>query len=154
MSSLLIKNGRIITAVDDYVADVFIEGEKIMTIGKNLQARTGIRADQTLDAAGKLVIPGGIDPHTHLDMPFGGTVSADDFETGTRAAAHGGTTTLIDFAIQQKGKSTLDALDTWHAKAEGKTAIDYGFHMNITDLDDNRIGEMKRLADLGITSYK
>lgn len=150
MSSLLIKNGRVVTAVDDYIADVFVEGEKITTIGKNLQ----LRAEQTLDAAGKLVIPGGIDPHTHLDMPFGGTVSADDFESGTRAAAHGGTTTIIDFAIQQKGKSTLEALDTWHAKAEGKTAIDYGFHMIITDLDDSRIGEMKRLADLGVTSYK
>ena len=148
--SLLIKNGRVITAVDDYMADIFIEKETISVIGKNLD----MPADQVIDASGRLVIPGGIDPHTHLDMPFGGTVSADDFETGTKAAAHGGTTTLIDFAIQTKGSSTLEALDTWHQKAEGKTAIDYSFHMIITDLEDNRIGEMKTLADEGITSYK
>ena len=148
--SLLIKNGRVVTAVDDYFADIFVEDEKVSVIGKSLD----MPADTVLDANGMLVIPGGIDPHTHLDMPFGGTVSADDFETGTRAAAHGGTTTLIDFAIQTKGKSTLEALDTWHEKAQGKTAIDYGFHMIITDLDENRIGEMKKLANEGITSYK
>ena len=148
--SLLIKNGRVVTAVDDYYADIFVEDEKVSVIGKSLD----MPAETVLDAKGMLVIPGGVDPHTHLDMPFGGTVSADDFETGTRAAAHGGTTTLIDFAIQSKGKSTLEALDTWHEKAQGKTAIDYGFHMIITDLDDNRIGEMKKLANEGITSYK
>ena len=113
-----------------------------------------MEADEVIDASGKYLFPGGLDPHTHLDMPFGGTVSADDFETGTLAAAHGGTTTLIDFAIQTKGHSTLEALDTWHAKAEGKTAIDYGFHMIVTDLDDKRIHEMKMLADDGVTSYK
>jgi dihydropyrimidinase len=148
--SLLIKNGRIITSSDDYYADIFIENDTIDVIGKNLE----MEADQVLDAKGYLVIPGGIDPHTHLDMPFGGTVSADDFETGTRAAAHGGTTTIVDFAIQTKGSSTLEALDTWHEKAEGKTAIDYGFHMIITDLEENRINEMRTLADEGITSYK
>ena len=94
--SILIKNGRIITAVDDYMGDVFIENETITHIGKSLD----MEADEILDASGKYLFPGGLDPHTHLDMPFGGTVSADDFETGTRAAAHGGTTTLIDFAIQ------------------------------------------------------
>jgi dihydropyrimidinase len=148
--SLLIKNGRIITSVDDYYADIFIENEAIDVIGKNLE----MEADRVLDAEGYLVIPGGIDPHTHLDMPFGGTVSADDFETGTRAAAHGGTTTIVDFAIQSKGQSTLAALDTWHEKAAGKTAIDYGFHMILTDLEENRINEMRKLADEGITSYK
>ena len=148
--SLLIKNGRIITATDDYFADVFIEGSQISVIGRNLE----MEADTTIDATDQLVIPGGIDPHTHLDMPFGGTVSADDFESGTRAAAHGGTTTLIDFAIQTKGSSTLEALDTWHEKAEGKTAIDYGFHMIITDLEESRINEMKKLANEGVTSYK
>ena len=148
--SILIKNGRIITAVDDYMGDVFIENETITHIGKSLD----MEADEILDASGKYLFPGGLDPHTHLDMPFGGTVSADDFETGTRAAAHGGTTTLIDFAIQTKGQSTLEALDTWHAKAEGKTAIDYGFHMIITDLEDDRVHEMKMLADEGVTSYK
>ncbi|MBL4576828.1 MAG: dihydropyrimidinase [Flavobacteriales bacterium] len=148
--SVLIKNGRIVTAVDDYRADIFIENETITVIGEKLE----MEADTVLDASGKLVIPGGIDPHTHLDMPFGGAVSADDFETGTRAAAHGGTTTLVDFAIQTKGHSTLEALDTWHAKAEGKTAIDYGFHMIITDMEDTRLHEMRKLADSGVTSYK
>ena len=148
--SLLIKNGRVITAVDDYKGDIFIENEQVNLIGKNLD----VKADRVIDAHDKYVIPGGIDPHTHLDMPFAGTVSADDFETGTRAAAHGGTTTLIDFAIQTKGRSTLEALETWHKKAEGKTAIDYGFHMIITDLEDDRVPEMRKLADEGVTSYK
>ncbi len=148
--SVLIKNGRVITAVDDYMGDVYIENETVSLIGKNLE----VDADEVIDASGKYLFPGGLDPHTHLDMPFGGTTSADDFETGTRAAAHGGTTTLIDFAIQTKGHSTLEALDTWHAKADGKTAIDYGFHMIVTDLEDNRVHEMKMLADAGVTSYK
>jgi len=148
--SVLIKNGRVITAVDDYMGDVYIENETVSLIGKNLE----VEADEVIDATGKYLFPGGLDPHTHLDMPFGGTTSADDFETGTRAAAHGGTTTLIDFAIQTKGHSTLEALDTWHAKADGKTAIDYGFHMIVTDLEDNRVHEMKMLADAGVTSYK
>jgi len=148
--SLLIKNGRVITAVDDYLADIFIKNETVTLIGENLE----IEADEVIDASGKYLFPGGLDPHTHLDMPFGGTTSADDFETGTRAAAHGGTTTLIDFAIQSKGHSTLEALDTWHAKADGKTAIDYGFHMIVTDLEDNRVHEMKMLANAGVTSYK
>ena len=148
--SLLIKNGRVITAVDDYKGDIFIENDQVNLIGKNLD----VKADRVIDAQDKYVIPGGIDPHTHLDMPFAGTVSADDFETGTRAAAHGGTTTLIDFAIQTKGRSTLEALETWHKKAEGKTAIDYGFHMIISDLEDDRVPEMRKLADEGGTSYK
>ena len=148
--SVLIKNGRVITAVDDYFADIFIKNEIVTLIGEKLD----IEADEVIDASGKYLIPGGLDPHTHLDMPFGGTTSADDFETGTRAAAHGGTTTLIDFAIQSKGHSTLEALDTWHAKADGKTAIDYGFHMIVTDLEDNRVHEMKMLANAGVTSYK
>ena len=148
--SVLIKNGRVITAVDDYLADIFIKNETVTLIGEKLD----IEADEIIDASGKYLFPGGLDPHTHLDMPFGGTTSADDFETGTLAAAHGGTTTLIDFAIQSKGHSTLEALDTWHAKADGKTAIDYGFHMIVTDLEDNRVHEMKMLANAGVTSYK
>ncbi len=148
--SLLIKNGRIITAVDDYHGDVFIDAERVAVIGKDLS----IEADQLIDATGKYVFPGGVDPHTHMDMPFGGTTSADDFESGTLAAAHGGTTTLIDFAIQFKGESTLAALETWHKKADGKTAIDYGFHMIVTDMEDDRLWELKRLADEGVTSYK
>ena len=116
----LIKNGRIVTAVDDYYADIFIEDEKISQIGNSLQ----MDADKVIDASNRLVIPGGIDPHTHFDMPFGGTMSADDFESGPRAAAFGGTTCIIDFAIQTKGQSTLKGLDTWHQKAEGKARHD------------------------------
>lgn len=148
--SLLIENGRIITAVDDYHADLFVENDTVSVIGKDL----AMEADRVIDAAGKYVFPGGMDPHTHLDMPFGGTTSADDFETGTRAAAHGGTTTLADFAIQTKGESTLAALEAWHEKAAGKTAIDYGFHMIVTDMEDDRLWKLKHLADEGISSYK
>lgn len=148
----LIKNGRIITAVDDYYADILIVGETIDTIGKNLD----VQADKTIDAKDKLVIPGGIDPHTHMDMPFGGTNSADDFNTGTVAAAHGGTTTIIDFAIQPKGQSMLKALETWHEKAAGKASIDYGFHMIVTDLSTpDSVPEMRRLMkDEGVLSAK
>lgn len=148
--SVLIKNGRIVTAVDDYFADVFIDGETVAQIGKDL----AVEADTVIDATDRLVIPGGIDPHTHLDMPFGGTTSADDFETGTLAAAHGGTTTIVDFAIQSKGESTLKGLDDWHAKAAGKATIDYGFHMIITDMAVERLPEMVKLRDAGVTSYK
>jgi len=147
----LIKNGRIVTAVDDYAADILIENEKISVIGANLT----MEADITIDAKDRLVIPGGIDAHTHMDMPFGGTTSADDFETGTKAAAHGGTTTIIDFAIQNKGDTIINALDLWHAKAQGKTAIDYAFHMIVTDMPRERLVDMKRLIDdEGVTSFK
>src|SRR5437016_146549 len=108
----LIKNGHIVTAVDSYVADVLVDGTVIVMIGKDLGAVAG-SVDRTIDAAGKLVIPGGIDPHTHMDLPFGGTSSSDDFETGTRAAAFGGTTTIIDFAVQFHGQELNQALDTW-----------------------------------------
>src|SRR5256886_8499610 len=118
----LIRNGRIVTAVDDYKADVLIEGETVSVIGAKLE----LEADRVIDAAGKLVIPGGIDPHTHMELPFGGTQASDDFLTGTRAAAHGGTTTIIDFAVQYKGESPLQGIDNWHKKAKGKTSIDYG----------------------------
>jgi dihydropyrimidinase len=148
--SVLIKNGRIITATDDYFADVYIEQDKITEIGQRIDRAS----DKVIDAKGKLVVPGGIDAHTHFDMPFGGTTSADDFESGTKAAAHGGTTTIIDFAIQTKGASTLKGLETWHAKAEGKASIDYGFHMIVTDMPDERLPEMNRLAEEGVTSYK
>ncbi|MBA2734457.1 MAG: amidohydrolase family protein, partial [Acidobacteria bacterium] len=139
----LIKNGRIVTAVDDYHADILIEDETISVIGKTLD----IEADLTIDAAHKLVIPGGIDPHTHMELPFGGTEASDDFRTGTIAAAHGGTTTIIDFAVQYKGQSLLEGVDNWHKKAEGKTAIDYGFHLITTDLEDNQIEEMYKVMD-------
>ncbi len=146
----LIKNGRIVTAVDDYHADILIEDETISVIGKTLD----IEADLTIDAAHKLVIPGGIDPHTHMELPFGGTEASDDFRTGTIAAAHGGTTTIIDFAVQYKGQSLLEGVDNWHKKAEGKTAIDYGFHLITTDLEDNQIEEMYKVMDEGVTSFK
>src|SRR5262252_9079361 len=148
--SALIKNGRIVTAVDDYYADIFVNGSTVALIGKDLT----IDADKVIDAAGKLVIPGGVDPHTHLELPFGGTTTSDTFETGTRAAAFGGTTFIVDFAVQTRGASTLKALDTWQAKAEGKAAIDYAFHMIITDMPAERIGEMRALADNVVTSYK
>src|SRR5215813_9147723 len=146
----LIRNGRVITAVDDYKADILIEGETISTIGNKLD----IEADRVIDAANKLVIPGGIDPHTHMELPFGGTQSSDDFHTGTVAAAYGGTTSIIDFAVQNKGESLISGLDRWHQKAEGKCAIDYGFHLITTELEDNQIEEMHTLMDEGVTSFK
>src|SRR5690242_19392694 len=129
----LVRNGHIVTAVDSYVADVLIDGSMISMIGADLSSVAG-QVDRTIDATGKLVIPGGIDPHTHMDLPFGGTAASDDFETGTRAAAFGGTTTIIDFAVQYHGQSLNQALDVWFAKAEGKATTDYGFHLIVTDL--------------------
>ena len=149
----LIKNGRIVTATDDYFADIWIVGEKVSQIGADLSDMERM-ADRVIDASGKLVIPGGIDPHTHLDMPFGGSFTADDFETGTKAAAFGGTTTVVDFAIQTQGKSSLEGLDAWHARADGKATIDYGFHMIITDMPESRLPEIDRLVERGVTSYK
>jgi dihydropyrimidinase len=146
----VIRNGRIVTAVDDYTADILIEGEQIATIGRSIDAQ----ADRVIDAKGRMVIPGGIDPHTHLDLPFGGTSSSDDFETGTKAAAHGGTTTIIDFAVQYKGQALNEALDVWFKKAEGRASIDYGFHLICTDLPDSRLPEIRSTIDQGITSFK
>ncbi len=146
----LIKNGRIATAVDDYRADILIEDEQISVIGKTLE----MEADKIIDASNKLVIPGGIDPHTHMELPFGGTESSDDFYTGTRAAAFGGTTTIIDFAVQNKGESMLLGADKWHEKAQGKAVIDYGFHLITTDFEDHNKPEMFKLIDEGITSFK
>ncbi|MCA1635070.1 MAG: dihydropyrimidinase [Acidobacteria bacterium] len=146
----LVQNGRIVTAVDDYKADILIEGEVVSVIGAKLE----MEADRVIDASGKLVIPGGIDPHTHMELPFGGTQASDDFRTGTIAAAHGGTTTIIDFAVQYKGQTLTEGLDAWHAKAEGKCAIDYGFHLITTDLEDERVPELHRVMDEGVTSFK
>ena len=122
MSTTLIANGTVVTDDDTHSADVFVENEVVSLVAPDLRQR----ADRVIDATGKYVIPGGIDVHTHLDMPYGDTVSADDFETGTIAAAHGGTTSIIDFAVQDVGGSLEAALDIWRAKAEGKAAIDYG----------------------------
>src|SRR5437867_7047389 len=149
----LIKNGHVVTAVDSYTADILIDGPAIAMIGVNLAKVVGA-VDKTIDATGKLVIPGGIDPHTHMDLPFGGTSSSDDFETGTRAAALGGTTTIIDFAVQYRGQSLNQALDVWMAKAEGKASIDYGFHLIVTDLPDQRLPELKTLIQQGVPSFK
>src|SRR2546421_7900425 len=119
-------NGKRATATDTYVADLTISGGKVTAIGQNL-ARENVK--RVIDAKGRYVLPGGIDVHTHLDMPFGGTFSVDDFRTGTIAAAFGGTTSLVDFAIQERGHSLREAWETWIGKAEGKAVIDYGFHM-------------------------
>src|SRR6187397_1498080 len=145
----LIKNGTVVTAVDQYRGDVLVEDEKISLIGTSLD----IQADKTIDASGKYVLPGGIDVHTHLDMPFGGTTSADDFETGTRAAAFGGTTSIVDFAIQYRGQTLRHALDDWRKRADGKAVIDYGFHMIITELTDQVETEMDALVRQGVTSF-
>jgi dihydropyrimidinase len=151
MSSVLIKGGRVITAADDYVGDVFIENERISLIGESLD----LEADRVIDASGKYVLPGGIDPHTHLDMPFGGTVTIDDVESGQTAAAFGGTTCHVDFVIQPQGASFADALDEWRAKANGKQVIDMGYHMAITDLDEGgSLEELASLPEQGVTSYK
>ena len=145
--SILIKNGTIVTATDQYVGDVLVEGEKITTIGSALT----MPADRVIDAKGKYVLPGGIDVHTHMDMPFGGTTSADDFESGTIAAAFGGTTTIVDFAIQYRGETLHHAFETWSKKAEGKAVIDYGFHMIITELTDQVEIEMDAMVKQGVT---
>jgi dihydropyrimidinase len=148
--TLLVKNGTIVTASDLYRGDVFVDGETIATIGSSL----AIAADRIIDATGKYVLPGGIDVHTHLDMPFGGTKSADDFESGTKAAAHGGTTTIVDFAIQYRGQTLHHAWETWMQKASGKAVIDYGFHMIVTELTEQVEEEMDALVRQGITSFK
>src|SRR5436309_15955346 len=144
----LIVNGTVVTATDTYVADVAISDGKITAIGQGL-ARENVK--KILDAKGRYVMPGGIDVHTHLDMPFGGTTSADDFETGTRAAAFGGTTTLIDFAIQYKGQTLRTAFDDWMSKAEAKAITDYGFHCIITDLPDAQMEEIPKLIRAAVS---
>jgi dihydropyrimidinase len=149
--SLLIKNGRIITVGEDQVADIFIEGEKISAIGKNLQ----VKADKVIDASGKLVFPGGIDPHVHLDMPFMGTYSSDNYETGTRAALFGGTTMVIDFILQKQGASLQAALDEWRSRSDGNCVGDYSFHMAVTDFNDNTKKEIRHFVEEeGISSFK
>ena len=147
----VIRNGTIVTATDTYASDVGIADGKISVIGANLPTEN---AGKVIDARGMLVMPGGIDVHTHLDMPFGGTTSADDFETGTVAAAYGGTTTLIDFAIQYKGQTLRHAFDTWMKKAEGKAVIDYSFHCIITDIAGAQLDEMKAFVREGVPTFK
>jgi len=153
MTRTLIKGGTVVTAVDTFKADVAIVGEKIAAIFGPDAAPAG-PWDTTIDATGKFVLPGGIDAHTHMDMPFGGTTASDDFETGTRAGAYGGTTCIVDFAIQAKGDPLRRGLDAWHAKAEGKAAADYAFHMIMTDVNDQTIPEMGQVVSEGVTSFK
>ena len=147
----LIVNGTIATATDTYAADVAISEGRVTAIGQTLP-RENVK--RVIDAKGRYVLPGGIDVHTHLDMPFGGTTSADDFETGTRAAAFGGTTTLIDFAIQYKGQALRQAFDTWMGKASGKAVCDYAFHCIVTDVSGGQLSEMNDLVREGVTSFK
>src|SRR2546428_3170282 len=149
--SVLIKGGRIITAADDYVGDIYVEGERISLIGESLD----VQAERVIDAAGKYVLPGCVDPHTHLDMPFGGTTTIDDVQSGQTAAAFGGTTCHVDFIIQPQGWTFADAVDERRAKANGKQVIDMGYHMAVTDLrGGGRLEGLASLRDQGITSYK
>ena len=156
--SVLIKNGRIITADADYVADIFIEGESIKTIGKDLSefaVTQNLASLQIIDAAGKLVMPGGIDPHVHLDMPFMGTYSSDNYETGTRAALFGGTTMVIDFILQKQGNSLRSALEEWKGRSDNNCVGDYSFHMAVTDFNEETKKEIKDFIEKeGITSFK
>ena len=147
----LIRNGTVVTSEKSFPADILIEGEKIRDIAAGIPVAA---VDRVIDASGMLVLPGGIDVHTHLDMPFGGTTSADDFETGTRAAAFGGTTTLIDFAIQYKGQALRQAFDTWMGKAASKAVCDYAFHCIVTDVSGGQLSEMNDLVHEGVTSFK
>lgn len=149
--SLLIKNGRVVTASADFIGDIFVEGETVSAIGRNLNHA----ADHIVDATGKIVFPGGIDPHVHLDMPFMGTFSSDTYETGTRAALFGGTTMVIDFILQTQGKSLHAALDDWRSRSEGNAVGDYSFHMAVTDFNDNTCAEIAEFVQKeGISSFK
>ncbi len=150
---LLIAGGTVVTADGSQAADVLVDGETISLIGANLAAG-GVTADQTIDATGRYLIPGGIDGHTHMELPFGGTYAKDTFETGGRAAAFGGTTTIVDFAVQPRGGTLREGLDTWMAKAEGKTPIDYGFHMIMSDVNEASLAEMDQLVTEGVTDFK
>jgi dihydropyrimidinase len=149
--TVVIRNGRIITASDDYTADIFIDGEKVIAIGKDLP----VSADKEIDATGMLVMPGGIDPHVHLDMPFMGTFSSDNYETGTRAALFGGTTMVIDFILQKQGHSLGEALQEWRGRSNGNCVSDYSFHMAVTDFNEETKKEIRTMVeDEGITSFK
>jgi dihydropyrimidinase len=155
VSSTLIVGGTVVSASGTQDADVLVEGEKIAVIlARQPDLEVSMTADRIIDATGKYVLPGGIDVHTHMEMPFGGTFSVDTFETGTRAAAWGGTTTIVDFAVQAKGTSLLATLDKWHAKADGNCAIDYGFHMIVSDVNDATLKEMDACIAAGVNSFK
>ena len=158
MAKTLITGGTVVTATGRSLADVLIDGETIAAVlapGSSLLGfDIAANVDTVIDAAGKYVIPGGVDAHTHMELPFGGTAASDTFETGTRAAAWGGTTTIIDFAVQTYGQRVMDGLAAWHAKAEGNCAIDYAFHQIIGDVTDDSLQAMRALPDEGISSFK
>ena len=149
----LITKGTIVGAAGSQVADVLVDGETIALVGHDL-AGAGLTADETLDASGRYVLPGAIDVHTHMELPFGGTFAKDTFETGTRAAAFGGTTTIVDFAVQSRGRSLREGLDAWHAKAQGNAVIDYGFHMIMSDVNAETLAEMDGLVAEGVPDFK
>ena len=157
MSRTVIRNGLVITATDEAATDVLVDGERVAALASpesGLAETWAQGADRVIDAAGRYVVPGGVDAHTHMELPFGGTSASDTFETGSRAAAWGGTTTIIDFAVQTKGMALREGLDTWFAKAEGECAIDYGFHMIVGDVNDQSLKEMDVLVGEGISSFK
>ncbi|TGG80641.1 dihydropyrimidinase [Streptomyces albus] len=155
MTSTLITGGLVVTAADEVAADVLIEGGRVAAVvDRHSTVAASLTADRTQDATGLYVIPGGVDGHTHMDFPFGGTFSSDDFETGTRAAAWGGTTTIVDFAVQTRGRALREGLDRWHAKADGRCAVDYAFHMILSDVNDGTLREMDALVAEGVTSFK
>src|SRR5207249_3359592 len=146
----LIKNGTVVTASDTAKTDVLIDGEQIAAIGNGLE----VKADQTIEAEGRYVMPGAVDVHTHMELPFGGTFSSDDFATGTAAAAWGGTTTIVDFALHDYGESLQAGLERWHAKAAAKAHIDYGFHMIVREVNQQTLADMDTLVEQGVTSFK
>src|ERR1700750_1902978 len=146
--SRLIRGGRVVTATDAFAADVLIEGESIVAVG------TGLEGDEGIDASGCLVMPGLVDNHTHLSMPFGGTWSCDDYDTGTAAAAAGGTTCIVDFCIQYVGGTLAAALAEWHGRADGAAHIDYGFHVAITDARPEVVAEMEQCVKEGVSTFK
>jgi dihydropyrimidinase len=151
----LIRGGLVITAAEELRADVLIEGEQVAALAASGSAAAAAwTAGTEIDATGQYVIPGGVDAHTHMELPFGGTFASDTFETGTRAAAWGGTTTIVDFAVQSVGRPLREGLDAWHAKAEGNCAIDYAFHMIMADVTEDSLKEMDALVDEGVTSFK
>src|ERR671935_1132021 len=154
-SRTVIRGGLVVTASDEIHADVLIEDGRIAALAASGTPAAGAwTAERTIDATGKYVIPGGVDAHTHMELPFGGTFASDTFETGTRAAAWGGTTTIVDFAVQSVGHSLRDQLAAWHEKAAGNCAIDYAFHQIIGDVNDEALKAMDELIDEGVTSFK
>ncbi|GAA4603212.1 dihydropyrimidinase [Actinoallomurus liliacearum] len=157
MGTTVIRGGLVITAADETNADILIEGGRVTALAahdSDVARAWAESADRVLDASGRYVIPGGVDAHTHMEMPFGGTFAVDTFETGTRAAAWGGTTTIVDFAVQTVGESLRAGLDAWHAKADGNCAVDYAFHMILSDVNEDTLKEMDGLVDEGVTSFK